>query len=68
MNPSPKFTGFEIHPIKRSPIGSTVATGDDEADFFTLYGVVGGDLFAIGDYNTRKDAERCQNSIETTRS
>lgn len=61
-----QFTDYEIHPIKRSPTGTFVAAGEEHADFFTLYGRTADDeLFAVGDFNSREEAEACKRKIRT---
>ena len=61
--PPIRWDGFEIHPIKRAVQGTMLAETDESADFFTLFGVRKDELFAIGDYNSREDAEACLISI-----
>ena len=56
-----RFDELEIYPIKQMGDEAVVVSRDEDAQFFTLYGLVNGDTrgyyVPIGDYPTRADAD-----------
>ena len=63
-----KITRYEVHAVVETPLGYRTTRDDDEASFFTLYGVLdNSEVVAIGDYETRELGEKAKELIESSR-